>query len=72
MHPEPPEIVASRNAMAAIIMEAPAQAPFKCLRCNRIFRARALCALVKLRCRGCGKYDFAPITEAEVEELVRS
>jgi DNA-directed RNA polymerase subunit RPC12/RpoP len=58
--------------MAATIANALAQAPFKCLRCNRVFRARALRALVQLRCRGCGRRDFAPITEAEVEVLARS
>jgi DNA-directed RNA polymerase subunit RPC12/RpoP len=70
--PESAELVARRNAVAAIIAAAPASAPFKCLRCNRIFRPRALCALVQLRCRGCGRRDFVPITEAEVAELVRS
>ena len=70
--PESAELVARRNAVAAIIAAAPASAPFKCLRCNRIFRARALCALVQLRCRGCERRDFVPITEAEVAELVRS
>jgi DNA-directed RNA polymerase subunit RPC12/RpoP len=72
MHPEPPEVVASRNAMASVIASAPASAPFKCLRCNRIFRAQALRVLAQLRCRGCGRRDFAPITEAEVEVLARS
>lgn len=44
--PEPPELVASRNAMAATIANAPAQAPFKCHRCNRVHRAQALRSLV--------------------------
>jgi DNA-directed RNA polymerase subunit RPC12/RpoP len=72
MHPEPPEVAASRNAMAEIIATAPAQAPFKCLRCNRIFRAQALRVLAQLRCRRCGRRDFVSITEAQVEALARS
>jgi hypothetical protein len=72
MHSEPAELVASRNAMAKIIEMAPAQTPFRCTRRNRVFRALALRSRIQLRCRSCGRWDFAPITETEVEALARS
>jgi hypothetical protein len=59
---EPSEVCASRNAMAEIIGEAPAHAPFKCVRCNRVHRAQALRSLVHLRCRACHGWDFVPVT----------